>query len=179
MISPEINHSPCTMLTFTLANKLDKKPLKRFYKNLHYPFSYMGLDTVFLLKKTVNNNDTNQQDVGDEIIASVVISKLSPENPQYLLHALLVAPAYRKQGIAAALLEQASDFIRNIKAQQATQNSQSAICLIAFADKALTAFYQKKGYIESRHDALLPPLSLRYQSYLKKQPHLKLFIFQP
>ena len=176
------NVSGFPQLRIVIGNKLDRKSIKRFYKSLHYSFSYMGLDTVFLIKDLSKNIDKDAKKEGgndDDIIASVVISKLSPENPQYLLHALIIAPSYRKQGLAKVLLHQVSHFMDDIKKQVCVQHRNNAsISLVAFADKNLQVFYQKQGYIESTYEELLPSLSLRYRSYLKKQPNLNIFKFQ-
>ena len=174
MFTTKVNLSTFPSLTLVTGNKRDKKPLKRFYKHLHQPFSYMGLDTVFLIKK---QSETFEENADGEIIASAMVSKLSAENTQYFLHALLVSPAFRGQGLARILLQQVSLFISHLQEHCHDKNNRP-INLIAFADKNLQVFYQQQGYLLCSEQVLLKPLLWRYNRYLNKQANLKIFKFQ-
>ncbi len=157
-----------------LAKKADKKSILRFYKDNHYPARFIGFDHCYLIK------------MDDNIIASVIISQgnksqqvsptsggssnnsylnLSPNKPPYLLHALLVAPNYRRLGFAEHLLA------------HAIINHQPLVC---FAHESLRGLYLNNGftYIADNllNQYLTPDLINRLQQYSKNKPDLKAFI---
>jgi hypothetical protein len=55
-----------------LAEKSDKKIIKRFYKLQRYSASYIGLDHCFYICQ------------GQNIIAAMIISQMNKSNDQYL-----------------------------------------------------------------------------------------------
>lgn len=147
----------------SMATKYHKNAIKRFYQDIPYAYSYMGLDQTFIIKEPITN----------QIIASVMVSKLSPDNPQYFLHALGVGFEYRQQGLASLLLKTVNTHFSQLKAASA-----HPVDLIAFAEQNLTSFYLKQGYISVQEDALLPCLGSRYLSYKKTKKSLSIFKYQ-
>lgn len=159
-----------------VAKKADKKSVLRFYKENHYPARFIGFDHCYLIK------------VDDNIIASVIISQgnkpqqvtpsterdsnnsylnLPPNKTPCLLHALLVAPNYRRLGYAEHLLS------------HAIVNHQPLIC---FAQESLRKLYLNNGFTHIEDNLLsqcLPPdFYSRFQQYSKKSPELKAFVHQ-
>lgn len=138
-----------------VAEKKDKKSVKRFYKQHNYSASYIGLDKNYLILK---NN---------EIIASVIVSLSNIENTQHLLHGLVVAKEYQGQGFASRLLHYVS------------QNHKQVVC---FAENKLAKFYQKNSFQQvasnsSPKEVLTIKNYLRFEAYIKNKPNLSIFIF--
>ncbi len=144
--------SPQGQLPICLADKSEKKAILRFYKAQHYSARFIGLDSCYVIKKD------------QHIIASVIISKIQPSNKQNLLHALVVAQAYRGQGLASHLL------------QYITQQSANLVC---FAKAELAPLYSKHGFTalaaNQANSVLSSELFKRYQKYQTKQPTLTIF----
>ncbi|HBY88054.1 MAG TPA: hypothetical protein DEO86_19540 [Colwellia sp.] len=159
-----------------VAKKADKKSVLRFYKENYYPARFIGFDHCYLIK------------VDDNIIASVIISQgnkaqqvtpiternsnhshlnLSPNKTPYLLHALLVAPNYRRLGHAEHLLS------------HAIMNHQPLIC---FAQESLRKLYLNNGFTHIEDNLLSQCLPAdfykRFQQYSKNKPELKAFVHQ-
>ena len=74
------------------ADKTDKKAIQGFYKQQHYSAGFIGYDRTYLIKQ--------QQ----QIIASVILSRITVDNPHELLHALVVDKVFQHQGLASRLL---------------------------------------------------------------------------
>jgi GNAT superfamily N-acetyltransferase len=159
-----------------VAKKSDKKSILRFYKENHYPARFIGFDHCYLIK------------VDDNIIASVISSQgnksqliqasaehdsnnsylnLPPNKTPYLLHALLVAPSYRRLGYAEHLLS------------HAIINHQPLIC---FAQEFLKKLYLNNGFIHIEDNLFSQCLPAdfysRFQQYSKNKPELRAFVHQ-
>ncbi len=150
------------MLTIALANKSDKKDILRFYKANNYSARFIGFDRCYVIKNELS------------IVASVIISmgKLEQKNctkalsnSQYFLHALVVDPAYQKQGLATRLLNYSLARHRPI---------------VCFAHSSLSPLYQKQGFKALRDDLVKSTLTIelfnRYQQYIKHQSNLTVFV---
>jgi hypothetical protein len=139
------------------AIKADKKSLLLFYKSQRYSAKFMGGDTSYFIKNLTTDN----------IIASVIISKISPDHQQCFLHALVVDHHYQKQGLATALLKYVVPL---------------HLPLVSFAKKNLSHLYQHAGMTlintEQIDEKLSNELATRYYLYLKKQKNLTAFIGQ-
>jgi len=137
----------------SLAGKSDKKAVLRFYKNNHVSARFKGLDSTYIVKE---NN---------QIIASVIVSQITINNTQCLLHGLVVESNYRKQGLAKLLLKTCKVNHRP---------------LVLFAAKDLASFYQQQGFNlippVQVEDALTPELLPRYLKYKAKQSSLSVFL---
>lgn len=134
---------------FCRAEKSDKKAIKRFYRQHSYSAGFMGLDSSYLVKD-------NQ-----EIIACVLHSRLLTENKQSLLHALVVSPTYRRQSVAASLLNYSCSF------------HPLTAC---FAAPELSPLYLSNDFQLANLQQLTAPLATRYLQYLKQKPDLAIFI---
>lgn len=137
----------------TILDKSRKKDVLRFYKSQGVSVKYKGFDHVYgVIDK---NND---------IVACTFASKLSESNTLWLLHGLVVSPQYRNKGLASALVSH-------------TVNLHHPI--VCFADSSLTNFYEKNQFAllsaDESEQRLTEPLNIRYKSYLKNQPNLKVF----
>ena len=172
-----------------LANKADKKSILRFYKDNHYSARFIGYDSCYLIKENDNiiasviislANEWQQIKPAAEDILPEFYQYLSQDKPdvnshvkhlqnkpQYLLHALLVAPDYRKLGYAEHLVK------------YTIAHHQPLVC---FAQASLSRLYLKSGftliadYLLSKR--LNPALLNRFQQYSKHKPELKAFINQ-
>lgn len=151
-----------TQPTFTvvIANKSDKKSIKRFYKRINAPFSYMGIDTVFLVKKiqrqtqkeniqtsTDINTNTHIPVIGEfseHIIGGVVLSQLNSDNHQYLLHALFIDENHRKKGLSTLLLKSVKDFIQ----EHNNQKTKADLACILPKNKLTSALADVENTIE-------------------------------
>ncbi|WP_448248692.1 GNAT family N-acetyltransferase [Thalassotalea agariperforans] len=110
-----------------LAAKSDKKSVKRFYKSQHYSASFIGFDSTYIV---LDN---------EQIIASAIVSYSTSDNNQALLHALVVAKLYQKQGIATEL-------INIIKQQHCHNYREKHSTIVCFADDKLSQFYQRMSF---------------------------------
>ncbi|TRX56314.1 GNAT family N-acetyltransferase [Thalassomonas sp. M1454] len=128
-----------------LAEKSDKKSIKRFYKNNNYSASFMGNDTCYLMK------------LNDEIIAAVVISNIDDCN---FLHALVVNNKYQHKGLASQLL-------KHSLVKHST--------LYCFADRSLNPLYSANNYIQIDPSILPEQLQTRFFCYHKKNNQLSAF----
>lgn len=146
-----------------LALKSDKKALLRFYKNNRYSAKFIGGDRCYLIK------------ADNTIVASVIVSSGQSEQHdsdktpvQYLLHALLIAPAYQKQGLASSLLKHAL-------------NEQPA--LVCFAKTTISQLYLNNGFSSVSQtfikQHLQPEFLKRFRQYTKQQPELTVFSSAP
>lgn len=133
----------------TTAKKSDKKALLRFYKSQRYAASFLGYDFAYFIQ---NDN---------EIVASVIVSQLFKEHPQYFMHALVVDINHQQQGLAVQL-------IRHCQQQYSS--------LVCFASSRLTSLYLNNNFKMARCNSLTEQLSVRFNAYKKKQPELKIFI---
>lgn len=138
-------------LTFRPAIKSDKKEVKRFYKKQQYSAKFMGLDHCFIIEKD------------NTIIASAIISKLTEDNQQCFLHALVVDKNYQKIGLATELLKYATNHL-------ATKEQLTAI--VCFCSPDLIPLYQKTGFNLLTQGDLNQTLCSRYLLYRKKQSDL-------
>ena len=137
------------------AIKADKKYLLRFYKSQRYYARFMGGDTSYFIKSTIN----------DDIIASVIISKIKSDNHQWFLHAVVVDHRYQKKGLATALV----NYVVTLHSP-----------FVCFAKKNLSSLYLQAGMkvINTEHidEKLSIELASRYYLYIKKQKDLTIFI---
>ncbi|TPH17685.1 GNAT family N-acetyltransferase [Litorilituus lipolyticus] len=135
------------------ADKSEKKAVLRFYKSNQFSTRLKGFDSIYTIKKN------------SRIIASTIVSKITKNNTQCLLHGLVVESNYQKQGLAKLLLNTC----------KANHHS-----IVLFASEDLTSFYQKQGFnlIPSLaiQGALTPELLSRYLRYKTKQSSLCAFI---
>lgn len=143
------------MLAISKAKKSEKKAILRFYKLNHYSARFLGHDTTYLAK------------VQDEIVASVILSNIVHNANQVFLHGLFTAPNYRNQGYSTQLLKSVC-------------NEHPVI--VCFAQPALSGFYQTLGFTPIpatlRTKFLNAHLLLRFNSYVRSQPKLQVFIFE-
>ena len=136
------------MLKVIEAGKTDKKDIKRFYKQQHYNASFIGQDRTFLIKDN------------HLIVAAVIVSLISTDNRQALLHGLLVNKTYRKQNLATTLLNFVSKEYND---------------LVCFAVPAQENFYLKRGFSIEHQQHLSPCLLSRYLAYKKNKTDLQIF----
>ncbi|WDE03330.1 GNAT family N-acetyltransferase [Thalassomonas viridans] len=141
--------TPTPEFEFCQGQKSDKKAIKRFYRQHSYSAGFMGLDSCYLVKDK------------QQIIACVIHSRLVVENQQSLLHALVVAPGYRRQAIASSLLDYSCAF------------HPLTVC---FADKQLAPLYLSSRFTPASQHQLFPELAARYTQYIKKKPELTIFM---
>ncbi len=128
------------------ALRSDKRSIKRFYKEHGYSASFMGFDTAYLIK------------LDDHIIASVIVSYITDNNNQALLHGLFVHKDYRNQHYASLLI------------QHAKQKHLSMVC---FVDKALMPFYGRLGFNLINNNNQISSVNLeRLYIYLRYIPQL-------
>lgn len=174
-----------------LAKRSDKKSILRFYKENNYSARFIGFDSCYLIKAQdkiiasviISKGNVQQEsppaaNSGEQSAVSSTITSKAPvmnsnthlENSitqQYLLHALFVAPHYRKQGHAEALLEHALNYHQK---------------LVCFAKPSLAKLYLNNGFTILKDNLIepsLPPeLFIRFQQYAKHKPGLKVFIHQ-
>jgi len=159
-----------------VAKKTDKKSILRFYKDNHYPARFIGFDHCYLIKMDDNiiasviisqGNKSQQLDPSTESTSNNNDLNLCPNKPAYFLHALLVAPNYRRLGYAEHLLA------------HAIMNHQPLVC---FAQESLRNFYLNNGFTYIADNLLsqcLPhDLYSRFQQYSKNKAELKAFIHQ-
>lgn len=152
-----------------LADKSEKKAIKAFYRKASYSASYMGLDKVWVIKTLET----------DEVIASVIVSQIKPNATQHLLHALVVSPNFRQQGLGKTLLAKVANYFAQEAHHQTNNPENPQLEIIVFADKSLVAYYQSHDYQLSEVDELNEELAGRYHSYQAKQPQLKILKFIP
>lgn len=154
-----------------IATKSDKKALKRFYKNQHYSASFIGFDSAYII---LDN---------EQIIASAIVSYSTSDNNQALLHALVVAKPYQKQGIATEL-------INIIKQQHCHNHSNKHSSIVCFTKPELAIFYQALSFkkltqeqapnspIISDENNLITDVNFkRFNAYRKKNPALTVCFF--
>lgn len=159
-----------------MSKKADKKAILRFYKDNHYSARFIGFDDCYLIKVDNNiiasviisqGNKSQQIDTTSEVTSIDTTQDLIQDKPQYLLHALLVAPDYQKQGYAVQLLK------------YAIMHHQPLIC---FAHASLNRLYLKNGFILIADNllskCLSPALYNRFLLYSKHKHELKAFIHQ-
>ncbi len=128
------------------AEKSDKKPLKRFYKQQGYPASFIGADKSYFIKDNSGN-----------FIAAVILSRVSDVE---FLHALCVDKQFRKQKLASKLLKYCHSQYANI---------------LCFADAKLEPLYLKNGFRQVNQEAIPSDLKNRWLSYLAKSIQLRIF----
>ena len=128
-----------------IATKADKSAIKRFYKNNRYSASFMGDDQCFYITHY------------EAIVACVIVS-YSTTTP--FLHALVVQKNQQKNGLARQLVA---------KCQQQFND------IICFADKDLTEFYLKLGFVKSNANRLPANLLDRFQIYSNKNNLLQCY----
>ena len=159
-----------------LSKKADKKAILRFYRDNHYSARFIGFDSCYLIKVNDNiiasviisqGNKSQQIDTASELTSTDTSQELSQNKPQYLLHALLVAPDYQKLGYAQHLLK------------YAITHHQPLVC---FVQASLKNLYLNNGFTLITDDLLNKRLTLglfnRFQQYSKNKPELKVFIHQ-
>ena len=132
MTNIEINMpTQCLSYQVTKAIKADKKNINRFYKAQRYAASFIGQDQSYFIKHNQN------------IIACVIISAGQENGQFWLLHALVIDPKHRGNGIASLLL-------RTVIAEQVIQNDKPVVRygkIICFADQALQALYLSNKFV--------------------------------
>ncbi|QBG36720.1 GNAT family N-acetyltransferase [Litorilituus sediminis] len=147
-----MSQSAIELFTILQATKADKKAILRFYKQQHYSARFIGLDHCYFIK---------HQNI---IIACVIVSKLTQDNPQYLMHALFVDKEFRQQSLASQLI------------QHVTSKHSPLIC---FAKQALSKLYlinNMRAICDTQaQSSLSTALQLRFNSYKNKEPSLTVF----
>ncbi|MEW6990922.1 GNAT family N-acetyltransferase [Colwelliaceae bacterium 6441] len=139
-----------------VAPKNAKKTILRFYKSQHYSASFLGIDHCYYIQ------DKN------EVVASVIISKIEQNSHYSFLHALVVKSAYQHRGLATKMLTFVQECHRPI---------------VCFAHVEMTELYTKKAkMIKLKEQDVITELPKhlkgRLISYKKKQPQLQVFISQ-
>jgi N-acetylglutamate synthase-like GNAT family acetyltransferase len=166
------------MKTLRCASKADKKAIKSFYHQQHYSAKFKGLDTSYLIEGTndcapehrFERQNKPFKENAKEIIACVIISQLEPNNSQLFLHALVVNKNYQKNGLATQLL----NYAITAKVKNSKEDITSIVC---FCESSLISLYLKSHFICVSHEVLNPILNARYHTYLKKEPELKIMMF--
>ncbi|GHE98014.1 GNAT family N-acetyltransferase [Thalassotalea profundi] len=130
------------------AGKNDKKRILNFYKQQHYSARFLGLDHTYFIKE------------GELIIACVIVSYITKNNPQGFLHALVVDKKYMGRKLASKLIHHC---IR-----------QHPI-LICFAGQSLTPLYLKNKFTKGNINTLSNELLLRFNVYFNKDKQLVIF----
>lgn len=138
-----------TPFKFALAEKSEKKDIKRFYRQQHYSARFIGLDSCYLIK------------LDNKIIASVIHSQLFSTNEQNLLHALVVDKDHRQQKLASQLISYSC--------------SQHPLT-VCFADISLSTLYLGVGFKIAPLNVLSANLAPRYLRYQQTSPGLTIFI---
>lgn len=118
----------------------------------------MGLDHVFITQ------------VEQELVGAIIISQISKENNQYLLHGFVIKQCYRKMGVGAALHHYVLTSLAKDKSNYKNLNS-----IICFADASLSSFYIKLGYKSDTLENLDDTLLQRYKAYKKRKNQLTIF----
>lgn len=145
-------------ITIRLAKKADKRQIKNFYKTNKYSASFMGYDTSYIAL------------ADNRIIACVILSYISKNNNQALLHALYVENNYRIQGIAKELVSYAK------------REHKSVAC---FALNTTSDFYYTLNFNQIQKDmtdltttGLLSTINIeKYVQYKKHIPNLSAFVY--
>lgn len=138
-----------TYLEVKKCSKAEKKEILRFYKNNHYPASFMGYDQVYTLL------------LKNKTIGYGIISYITTNNERGLLHSLLIVAEQRNKGYAKLLIKTMLDEHKNI---------------ICFADEKLKPFYVKLGFKEAIVLDIPEFLMSKYKSYKTKNKNLNAFI---
>lgn len=159
-----------------VAKKADKKSILRFYKANHYSARFIGFDHCYFIKEDDNiiacviisqGNNSRQVNPSSENASNSSYLDLCQNKPAYFLHALLVAPNYRRRRYAEHLLA------------HAIMNHQPLVC---FAQESLRSFYLNNGFSHIADNLLslcLPhDLYSRFQQYSKTKPELQAFVHQ-
>ncbi len=160
-------------LRITKTSKADKKHLQRFYRSCHYSARFIGFDTSYFI--TIEGDDKEKDksevevEVEGEIIAAVIISNITIDNPTPLLHALVVKNTWQHQGIASYLL---GHVIEEMEENNKQGDKQKIVC---FANEKLSHFYLKNGFSQLVPQLLNSHLHQRYLGYQAKQKLLKVF----
>lgn len=136
----------------TVLTKTNKKALLRFYQHNRYSARFIGFDQAYYCTDEKQN-----------IRASVIVSKISNDNSQWLLHALLTDKSYQQQGLASALIK----YCQN--------HHQPLVC---FVDEKLTTFYYTRHFKKIPSTQLSPALQTRYFAYLTNKPTLIPLLFE-
>lgn len=144
--------STTNQFTIELATKANKKAILRFYKQQRYSARFIGLDYCYIIQHH------------KVIIASVIVSKLTQDNPQYLMHALVVTQEFRQKSLASYLI------------QHVAAIHQPIVC---FAKQELASLYLKNNMrklcdkqIETQLGSTLKP---RFNTYKQKESTLTAF----
>lgn len=132
--------------TISQATKEEKKAIKRFYKSSQYSASYVGHDSVYLIKADCT-----------KIIGSVIISQVEDS---HWLHGLVIAPEHRDRQLANRLLQQVCP---------------QHLPLFCFVSAPLKRLYLHNGFSQTDSSGLPDALALRYQAYLKNDKTLLCF----
>ena len=154
------NLSKNNAVEFSRLHKSQKKLIKQFYKSQRYSASYKGLDTVFIAKHE------------QQIIGSLIVSQIEPENGQYLLHGFIIDKNYRNMGVAASLHQFA---VTSLVEEHTREKQHSIHEITCFADKSLADFYHKLGYNTQAQGHLNDTLLPRFIAYQKHQNELVIF----
>ncbi|MEW6982641.1 GNAT family N-acetyltransferase [Colwelliaceae bacterium 6471] len=131
-----------------MLEKSDKKALKRFYRQQNYSAAFMGYDQCYVVKE------------GKNIIAAAIVSMITRENNQALLHGLVVSKTLQKQGVASNLLS------------HITKHHTELYC---FASVTLQAFYLHQQFTQVSTSVLKDTLESRLNIYRQKKPDLVIF----
>ena len=148
--------------TVLKALKTDKKNIMRFYKTQQYAASFIGQDHCYIVK------------IGNQVIASAIISAGQESGDFWLLHGLVIAKIQRGNNIASLIIQA----IINDKNELAKSRYEKIIC---FADKKLQWLYKSNNFINyNTHDEIdkLPKeFKQRLTRYRKKQQNLQCYFY--
>ncbi|MEX6504646.1 GNAT family N-acetyltransferase [Pseudomonas zhanjiangensis] len=132
-----------TPLHVQALTALSRPLAHKFYRAQHSPMRAHRHDRVWVALQS-------------EIVAALC---LRPVPPGHWLTGLLVAPAYRRQGVACRLLE------------QVLAETEGPVWL--FCDPELDAFYQRLGFTQCLE--LPPALAERLARYRRSKPLIALY----
>ncbi len=132
-------------MNLVLADRSDKKCVKRFYKANNYSANFMGNDHCYLIK------------VENKIIATVIISNIDDIN---FLHGLVVTKEYQHKGLASQLL---------------AHSSSKHSMIYCFADLSLNSLYTANSYEQIDTSQLSEALLTRFNNYQNKNSQLTAF----
>jgi len=153
---------------FRFAQISDKKQLKRLYKQEHYSAGFKGFDTAY----GVFNNE--------QLISALIVSQLTPDNTQALLHGLVTEKSRQNQGHASKLLSYCLASYQKVGltsiAGTTTNNTKAIESIVCFIDPKLRAFYLQHQFTEQPITALNDTLKPRFNAYQKYQADLLIMV---
>lgn len=156
---------------FRFAQISDKKQLKRFYKQEHYSAGFKGFDIAYGVFDK------------EQLISAVIISQLTPDNTQALLHGLVTKKIKQNQGHASKLLNYCLVSYQKVGLADITDNlsnisniSNTMESIVCFIEPKLRAFYLQHQFTEQPITALNDTLKPRFNAYQKYQADLLIMV---